>query len=103
MYKSVLEELQNDSYSKVGTRSSIGTLQLGLRNREGFDEVYNVLPDEDSKSVFDWFTKYRVIGDLKNTYRVMMDTFCIGVWPGIDKEKIEYVKEFRGTMGRYEK
>jgi CDP-6-deoxy-D-xylo-4-hexulose-3-dehydrase len=37
--------------------------------------------------------KYRVIGDLKNADKIMMDTFWIGVWPGIYGEKIEYVIE----------
>lgn len=37
--------------------------------------------------------KYRVIGELKNTDKVMMDTSWIGVWPGINKEKIKYIIE----------
>lgn len=35
--------------------------------------------------------RYRVIGDLKNTDRIMMNTFWIGVWPGINKDKTEYM------------
>jgi len=39
---------------------------------------------------------YRVVGDLKNTDKIMNDTFWIGVWPGIYGEKIEYViKKFK--------
>lgn len=34
---------------------------------------------------------YRVIGGLKNTDEVMKNTFWIGVWPGIDDERIEYI------------
>jgi FkbM family methyltransferase len=60
MYKSVLEELQNYFYSKMGKWSSVGTLQLVLKNPEKFDEVYNMLADEDSRVTFDWFIKYRV-------------------------------------------
>ncbi len=37
--------------------------------------------------------KYRVIGDLKNTNKVMEDTFWIGVWPGISDAAIEYIIE----------
>ncbi len=35
--------------------------------------------------------KYRVIGELKNTDKVMMDTFWIGVYPGLTDEMIEYM------------
>lgn len=34
---------------------------------------------------------YRVIGDLKNTDRIMNDTFWIGVYPGMTDEKIDYM------------
>ena len=35
--------------------------------------------------------EYRVVGDLKNTDKVMNDTFMVGVYPLINKEKIEYI------------
>ena len=35
--------------------------------------------------------EYRVIGDLKNTDKVMNDTFMVGVYPLINKEKIDYI------------
>lgn len=35
--------------------------------------------------------KYRVVGELTNTDTVMNSTFWIGVWPGINKDCIEYV------------
>jgi FkbM family methyltransferase len=60
MYKSVFEELENNSYSKMGKWSSVGTFQLALKNPEKFDEVYNLFTDADSKSTFDWFIKYRL-------------------------------------------
>jgi len=59
MYKSTFEELQYSSYNKMGKWSAVGTLQLALKSPERFDEVYNILSDEESKSIFDWFIKYR--------------------------------------------
>jgi len=59
MYKSTLEELKCSSYSKMGKWSAVGTIQLALKSPERFDEVYNILSDEESKSIFDWFIKYR--------------------------------------------
>jgi CDP-6-deoxy-D-xylo-4-hexulose-3-dehydrase len=39
-----------------------------------------------------------VFGELKNTDKIMKDTFWIGVWPGIGEKKSEYIvkifKEF---------
>lgn len=34
---------------------------------------------------------YRVFSELKNTDKIMKDTFWIGVWPGIDEEGIYYM------------
>jgi CDP-6-deoxy-D-xylo-4-hexulose-3-dehydrase len=34
---------------------------------------------------------YRIVGDLKNTDIVMNNTFVVGVYPGIDDEKMKYV------------
>lgn len=34
---------------------------------------------------------YRVVGDLKNTDKIMNDTFWIGVYPGMNKEKLNYM------------
>jgi len=34
---------------------------------------------------------YRTVGDLADTDRVMNDTFWVGVYPGIDEEKIIYI------------
>lgn len=35
--------------------------------------------------------KYRVVGNLKNTDRLMRDAFFIGVYPGLTKEMLDYV------------
>ncbi len=35
--------------------------------------------------------KYRVIGNLKNTDKIMDDTFLLGVYPGLDEERIKYM------------
>ena len=43
---------------------------------------------------------YRVVGDLRNTDRIMNDTFWIGVYPGITAKMIGYMKEvFSGFLG----
>ena len=34
---------------------------------------------------------YRIVGELKNTDRIMMDTFWIGVYPGMTDEMIDYM------------
>lgn len=44
---------------------------------------------------------YRIIGDLKNTDRIMNDTFWVGVYPGMQTSQIHYmiqsIREFCGT------
>ena len=34
---------------------------------------------------------YRIVGTLKNTDRIMNDTFWIGVYPGMSDEMIDYM------------
>jgi CDP-6-deoxy-D-xylo-4-hexulose-3-dehydrase len=37
------------------------------------------------------FKKYRVIGDLENTDNIMKNSFWIGVYPGMDSNKMNYI------------
>ena len=34
---------------------------------------------------------FRVVGKLTNTDRIMNDTFWVGVYPGMTREKLEYM------------
>ena len=38
-------------------------------------------------------SKYRVVGDLKNTDEIMNNTFWIGVYPGMTDDKLDYMIE----------
>ena len=38
-------------------------------------------------------TGYRVVGQLENTDRIMRDTFWVGVYPGMDQARIDYMIE----------
>jgi CDP-6-deoxy-D-xylo-4-hexulose-3-dehydrase len=46
--------------------------------------------------------KYRVVGDLKNTDRIMHDTFWVGVYPELKTEHLDYclskIEEFLGLV-----
>ncbi|MCR4585283.1 MAG: lipopolysaccharide biosynthesis protein RfbH [Lachnospiraceae bacterium] len=44
---------------------------------------------------------YRVLGELKNTDRIMRDSFWVGVYPGMTEDKLEYIAEqiVRGVNG----
>jgi len=47
-------------------------------------------------------TKYRIFDSLKNTDLVMNYLFWIGVYPGINKEMLDYViKSFEEFLGKY--
>ena len=37
--------------------------------------------------------RYRVVGELENTDRVLRDTFWVGVYPGITDEEVDYMAE----------
>ena len=36
-------------------------------------------------------SKYRVVGNLNNTDKIMTDTFLVGVYPGLDEARIKYI------------
>jgi hypothetical protein len=55
-----LDKLERNLFSSMGKWSAVGTLQFALENPQRFDEVYNLLSDNDSKSMFDWFIQFRV-------------------------------------------
>lgn len=45
------------------------------------------------------FAKYKVVGNLENTDRMMKNTFWIGVYPGMDSERLDYViSSFNGFL-----
>lgn len=94
MYENKLQELINLDYAKMGKWSSVGTLQLALKSPEKFDEeVYNILSDEDSKSTFDWFIKYRV------TYAFLGELGGEVFPPKISKKELDQ-NSFVGIMRR---
>ena len=41
---------------------------------------------------------YRVVGSLKNTNKIMRDSFWIGVYPGISSEDIDYISDIIGKF-----
>jgi len=46
-------------------------------------------------------TKYRIVGDLKNTERIMKQSFWIGVYPGMTKPKLDYmIKILKEALNR---
>lgn len=69
---------------KIGTR----LLFAGNVIRQPYFENYGI--------------SYRVSGELKNTDKIMSNTFWMGVYPGLSKEMLDYViKSFREFLERY--
>jgi len=44
--------------------------------------------------------RYRIAGSLENTDKVMCDSFWIGVWPGLDDARLDYMVETIGAVAR---
>ncbi len=42
---------------------------------------------------FNEITDYRIVGELTDTDTVMMNTFWVGVYPGMNKEKLQYMSD----------
>ena len=51
----------------------------------------NVIKQPCFDDIRDDKTKYRVIGELKNTDKIMNNTFLVGVYPGLDEDRIKYM------------
>ena len=51
----------------------------------------NILKQPLFDEYIDDNTKYRVIGDLKNTDTIMNKTFMLGVYPVLDEDRIKYM------------
>lgn len=51
----------------------------------------NIIKQPCFDDIRDDKSKYRVIGDLKNTDKIMNDTFLLGVYPGLDEARLKYV------------
>jgi CDP-6-deoxy-D-xylo-4-hexulose-3-dehydrase len=44
--------------------------------------------------------EYRVAGTLENTDKIMNDSFWIGVWPGIDAPRLDYMAQTLDDVSR---
>lgn len=47
--------------------------------------------------------EYKLASDLKNTDKIMNDTFLVGVFPGLDEEKIDYMSDMIKKAVEYAK
>jgi CDP-6-deoxy-D-xylo-4-hexulose-3-dehydrase len=65
------EIVQELNYRKIGTRLLFGG---NLLRQPAFKD-----------------TPRRVVGSLENTDKIMLDTFWVGVWPGLSLEMLDYV------------
>ncbi|HUU40267.1 MAG TPA: lipopolysaccharide biosynthesis protein RfbH, partial [Desulfatiglandales bacterium] len=76
----------------VTVREDAGFTRMELMNylNENMIETRNLFGGNLLRQPAYQDIKHRTIGDLKNTDRIMNDTFFLGTYPGIDSEQIEY-------------
>ncbi|MEE1117497.1 DegT/DnrJ/EryC1/StrS family aminotransferase, partial [Methanosphaera sp.] len=51
----------------------------------------NIIKHPCFDEIRDDYSKYKVIGNLENTNRIMNDTFWIGLYPGMTNVKLDYM------------
>ena len=70
-----------------GKLSSVQFFKSASRNPESFDEIYNLLADEVSKGVFDWYVRYRTayafIGE--EAYELFTPEITREAWDNMEK------------------
>ena len=70
-----------------GKFSSVQFFKSASRNPESFDEIYNLLADEVSKGVFDWYVRYRTayafIGE--EAYELFTPEITREAWDNMEK------------------
>jgi len=70
-----------------GKSSSVQFFKSASRNPESFDEIYNLLADEVSKGVFDWYVRYRTayafIGE--EAYELFTPEITREAWDNMEK------------------
>jgi len=55
----IIQQASEQSMSNFGKLSSFQFYQLAVQCPEAFDQSYHLLADQQSKSTFDWYVKYR--------------------------------------------
>lgn len=81
---------------KIDRRTLVSELE---ENKIGSRQLFagNIIKQPGFKNI-----KYRKIGDLKNTDYIMRQSFWIGVWPGIDDQRINYIVTiFKKIINKY--
>lgn len=84
----------------VDRNSLVQTLEeKGIQTRMLFSG--NIIRHPCFDSIREDESAYRVVGTLKNTDTIMNNSFWIGVYPGMTKEKLDYmIKTIRNALGK---